>query len=141
MAATRHECREGVFGHRHLHRLLGAKGPVPQAGPIALYGPRPFWFTSALVRAEGYSWFLHKHGEESARKFRFFLDSLEGLEIFDADADLHKETCRILDRLRGTRLTYVDASSLALMEHHKIKMVWATDYQLGLTGAEVLPQA
>lgn len=104
-------------------------------------GPRPCWFTSTLVRAEGYSWFLHKHGEESARKFRFFLDSLEGLEIFDADANLHQETCRILDRLRGTRLTYVDASSLALMEQHAIKKVWATDHHLGLTGAEVLPQA
>ena len=121
--------------------FLGRKDQYHRQARSLFSGPRPFWFTSALVRAEGYSWFLHKHGEESARKFRFLLDSLEGLEIFDADANLHKETCRILDRLRGTRLTYVDASSLALMEQHEIKMVWATDYQLGLTGAQVLPQA
>ncbi len=47
----------------------------------------------------------------------------------------------MLDRLRGARLTYVDASSLALMERHGIRTVWATDHHLGLTGAEVLPHS
>ena len=53
---------------------------------------------------------------------------------------LHRDTCRMLDRMRGARLTYVDASSLVLLEQHAIKSVWATDYHLGLTGAEVLPR-
>ena len=42
--------------------------------------------------------------------------------------------------MRGARLTYVDASSLALMDQHAIRTAWATDYHLGLTGAEVLPR-
>lgn len=103
-------------------------------------GPRPFWFTSALVRAEGYSWFLRKHGEESARTFRTLIDSLQGLTVCDTSAGHHDETCRMLDRTRGARLTYVDASSLAFMAHHDIRTAWATDYHLGLTGAEVLPR-
>ena len=39
--------------------------------------------TSALVRSEGYSWFLHKYGEEAARQFRLFLDQLDGLTVLD----------------------------------------------------------
>ncbi|MCG8557150.1 MAG: type II toxin-antitoxin system VapC family toxin [Proteobacteria bacterium] len=104
-------------------------------------GPRPRWYTSMLVRSEAYSWFLHRYGEEAARSFRFFLDSLSGLEVFDADAKHHELVCGVLDRLRGTKLTYVDASSLTLMTRHKIKRVWATDHHLGLTGAEVLPRS
>lgn len=104
-------------------------------------GPRPRWFTSVLVCAEGYAWFLHKHGEEAARRFRLLLGNLDGLTVLDTDLDLRDETWRMLDRLRGARLTYVDASSLALMARHGIRTVWATDHHLGLTGAEVLPRS
>ena len=104
-------------------------------------GPTPRWFTSVLVCAEGYAWFLHKHGEEAARRFRFLLDSLDDLVILDTDPGLRDETWRMLNRLRGARLTYVDASSLALMARHGIRTVWATDHHLGLTGAEVLPRS
>ena len=51
------------------------------------------------------------------------------------------ETWRMLSRLRGARLTYLDASSLALMARHGIRTVCATDHHLGLTGAEVLPRS
>ena len=47
----------------------------------------------------------------------------------------------ILDRLRGARLTYVDASSLALMEELRIEIAWATDHHLALRGAEVFPRS
>lgn len=103
-------------------------------------GPPPRWHTSVLVWSEAYSWFLHRHGEEPARTCRLFLDNLDDLVVFDATSELHRDTCRMLDHLRGSRLTYVDASSLALMERHGIGTVWATDHHLGLTGAEVLPR-
>ena len=109
---------------------------------LALFSsPRRAWCTSALVRSEAYSWFLHRHGEEAARRFRLLIDSLEGLTIFETTAAHHEETCAVLDRLRGARLTYVDASSLALIARHDIGTVWATDHHLGLTGAEVLPRS
>jgi len=104
-------------------------------------GSRPRWCTSRLVWSEAYSWFLHRHGEEAARAFRLFADSLEELTVFDADAGHHREACRVLDRLRGTRLTYVDASSLALLVRHRIDTVWSTDRHLGLTGARLLPRS
>ena len=98
------------------------------------------WSTSFLVVSEAYSWFLHRHGEEAARSLRAFLDNLDGLRIFNADLNHHREVLQMLDRLRGAKLTYVDASSLSLMERHKIRKVWGTDHHLGLTGAEVLPR-
>jgi predicted nucleic acid-binding protein len=98
------------------------------------------WSTSFLVVSEVYSWFLHRHGEEAARSLRAFVDNLDGLRIFNVDMNHHKEVLQMLDRLRGAKLTYVDASSLALMERHKIRKVWGTDHHLGLTGADVLPR-
>ena len=47
----------------------------------------------------------------------------------------------MLNRMRGARLTYVDASSLAFMGLHRIDTVWSTDHHLGLTGAQVLPRS
>jgi predicted nucleic acid-binding protein len=112
------------------------------AQAVSLFsGPEVRWSTSALVRSEAYSWFLHKYGEETARSFRLFLDNLEGLEIFETTPGHHDDVCKTLDRLRGAKLTYVDASSLALMSEHEIKRAWATDHHLGLTGVEVLPRS
>ena len=104
-------------------------------------GPKVRWSTSALVRAEAYSWFLHKYGEESARSFRLFLDNLPDLRIFETDPRHHEEVCGVLDRMRGAKLTYVDASSIAFMTKNKIELAWATDRHLGLTGIEVLPRS
>ena len=93
-----------------------------------------------LVISETYSWFLHRMGEESARNLRLLVDNLPGLKVFEVTAEHHKETMRTLERFRGSKLTYVDASSLALIERHNIGCVWATDYHLGLTGRDVFPR-
>ncbi len=102
--------------------------------------PIPQWRTSFLVVSEAYSWFLHRMGEEAARNFRALLGNMASLEIFDVTAEHHEAVLKMLDRYRGSKLTYVDASSLCFIEHHKIRLVWATDRHLGLTGATVLPR-
>jgi predicted nucleic acid-binding protein len=79
-------------------------------------------------------------GEEPARTFHRFLESLDPLKIFDMDANHHQQVLRMLDRFRGSKLTYVDASSLALIEQYNIRQVWSTDHHLALTGAEILPR-
>lgn len=111
----------------------------PQA--VVLFGGRtPRWTSSYLVISETYAWFLHREGEEAARSFRRLIDSLEGLRIFGVDQAHHLQVERMLDKLRGSKLTYVDASSLCFMDLHRIRRVWSTDHHLGLTGAEVLPR-
>ena len=120
--------------------LLNARDRWHESAKALFSLAKPRWSTSLLVVSEAYSWFLHRHGEESARSLRALIDNLDGLRIFAADLAHHRQVLRLLDRLRGMKLTYVDASSLCLMEHHKIREVWSTDHHLGLTGAEVLPR-
>lgn len=103
-------------------------------------GPRQRWCTSVLVISEAFSWFLHRMNEEAARTFRGLADGLDGLRVFEATRAHHVDVVKVLERCRGTKLTYVDASSLAFMREHKIPRVWATDHHLGLDGAEVLPR-
>lgn len=95
--------------------------------------------TSVLVVAETYGWFLHRLGEPAARMFRRFLDEIDGLTILDADAAHRAAVGDKLDALRGTKLTFVDASALVWLQQRGIDIVWGTDYDLALEGAAVLP--
>src|SRR5712692_6294812 len=97
------------------------------------------WCTSLAVVSETYSWFLHRMGEESARIFRLSLVELPRLELLPLDLTHHFAVVRKLERLRGHKLTYVDASSLVFLEIRKIREVWGTDLDLALEGAKVIP--
>lgn len=97
------------------------------------------WYTSVLVTSESHAWFLHKLGEEPARKFLSFLSELHKLELLEATLKHHKAVQQTLNTFRGTKLTYIDASSLSFLTEHKISTVWSTDHHLGLSGAKVLP--
>ncbi|HTT81855.1 MAG TPA: type II toxin-antitoxin system VapC family toxin [Rhizomicrobium sp.] len=99
------------------------------------------WITSVLVLSECHSWFLHRHGEEAARRLRDFIAALNGIQLLGFMLDDHERTLHMLDRFRGAALTYVDAASLAIIEQRKIRTVWSTDHHLGLTGAEILPRS
>jgi predicted nucleic acid-binding protein len=102
-------------------------------------GDRVAWTTSLLVVSEAHSWFLHRLGEEPARTFQELLRTLDGLKLLEGTRAHHERVLRVLDRFRGSKLTYVDASSLAFLEEQRIDRVWGTDRHLSLTGAEVLP--
>jgi len=101
--------------------------------------PPRSWSTSLGVISETYSWFLHRLGEDAARKFRQALADLPGLRVHGLDAAHARAVERKLDRLRGRKLTWVDASSLVFLTDHKIRTVWGTDLDLGLEGATVVP--
>jgi predicted nucleic acid-binding protein len=97
------------------------------------------WYTSIAVVSETYGWFLHRLGEESARTFRLALADLPRLRLLPLDAAHHRGVCRTFDRFRGSKLTYVDASSLVFLAAHRIREVWGTDKDLALGGARVVP--
>jgi predicted nucleic acid-binding protein len=97
------------------------------------------WLTSLAVVSETYGWFLHRLGEDAARTFRLALGDFPRLEFLSLDPDHHGAVLRTLERLRGHRLTYVDASSLVFLKQLEISEVWGTDRDLGLEGARVLP--
>ena len=101
--------------------------------------PPQSWCTSLLVVAETYSWFLHRHGEDAARSFRSLLGEFPTLELLGTESAHHAAVERKLDALRGSKLTYVDASSLVWVTERKIKTVWGTDHHLAIEGAHVTP--
>jgi len=100
--------------------------------------PRTLW-SSVLVFSETYSWFLHRLGEEPARSFRGLVAELPRLRLLELSKGHHGHVLGKLDRLRGTKLTYVDASSLVWLKAHKIRTVWGTDHHLSIEGATVVP--
>jgi predicted nucleic acid-binding protein len=97
------------------------------------------WYSSLPIVSETYGWFLHRLGEEAARTFRLALSELPRLELLPLDADHHARVIRKLERLRGHKITYVDASSLVFLERLRIGEVWGTDRDLALEGAHVVP--
>jgi predicted nucleic acid-binding protein len=101
--------------------------------------PPQRWYSSFAVVSETYGWFLHRLGEDAARTFRRALEDLPHLVLLPLDGAHHAAVVRKLQRLRGRRLTYVDASSLVFLEHLRIREVWGTDLDLALEGARVLP--
>ena len=98
------------------------------------------WFTSLAVVAESYGWFLHRLGEQAARQFRELVGDLPALQLLPIDAGHHAAVARKLDRHRGRRLTYVDASTLVWLERRRIPEVWGTDADLAIEGARVRPR-
>ena len=95
--------------------------------------------TSLAVVSETYGWFLHRLGEDAAHTFRLALAELPRLRLLSVDRAHHASVAGKLSRLRGHKLTYVDASSLVFLEQLKIRQVWGTDFDLAIEGARVLP--
>ena len=107
---------------------------------VALFARRPRrWMTSAFVVAETYGWFLHRLGEDAARAFRLMIGDLPSLHVPAAEPKHLAAVHAKLERLRGTKLTWVDASSLVYLEQKKIVTVWGTDHHLAIEGAKVIP--
>ena len=55
------------------------------------------------------------------------------------DAAHHAAVLAKLERLRGHKLTYVDASSLVFLSRLRIREVWGTDRDLSIDGATIVP--
>jgi predicted nucleic acid-binding protein len=107
---------------------------------VALFSRKPRrWSTSTLVLAETYGWFLHRLGEDAARRFRLFTDELPQLQVLGAGSAHRRSVSDKLEALRGCKLTYVDASSLVWLEEKNISAVWGTDHHLAVEGATVMP--
>ena len=95
--------------------------------------------TSLAVVSENYGWFLHRLGEEAARSFRLALGDFTWLTQQALDAAHHAAVLSKLERLRGHKLTYVDASSLVFLTRLRIHEVWGTDRDLSIEGARIVP--
>lgn len=110
------------------------------AAALRLFSDPPRqWSTSLAVVSETYGWFLHRLGEDAARTFRLVLTELPRLQLLSLTPAHHAAVIQRLERLRGHKLTYVDASSLVFLSTLRIGEVWGTDRDLALEGARVIP--
>ena len=110
------------------------------AAALRLFSDPPrHWYTSLAVVSETYGWFLHRLGEDAARTFRLALTELPKLQLLSLTPAHHTAVLQRLERLRGHKLTYVDASSLVFLSALRIAEVWGTDRDLALEGARVVP--
>jgi len=98
-------------------------------------------FSSLAIVSETCGWFLHRLGEDAARKFRLALADFSWLELLELGGEHHAAVLRKLERLRGHKLTYVDASSLVFLGQLRIGEVWGTDRDLAIEGAHIVPRA
>lgn len=110
------------------------------AAAVRLFSDPPRrWYTSLAVVSETYGWFLHRLGEDAARTFRLALADLPRLQLLPLTLGHHAAVVQRLERRRGHKLTYVDASSLVFLGALRIGEVWGTDHDLALEGARVAP--
>ncbi len=95
-------------------------------------------YTSVLVIAETYDW-LRRLTSEGTRVFPELLAGLPDLEVLSADFGHARAVERKLAAHPDADLSYLGASSLVFLGHHRILDVWGADPVLGLEGARVLP--
>jgi predicted nucleic acid-binding protein len=137
---TPHRSRGPVFLDSGIFIAFLDRSDHYHSAAVSLFANPPRrWHTSLAVVSETSGWFLHRLGEESARTFRLALDEFPRLELLPIDAAHHRAVVRTLNRFRGRKLTYVDASSLVFLEDRGIKEVWGTDHDLAINGARVVP--
>ena len=80
---------------------------------VALFeSPPPRIVTSALVVSETYSWFLHRLGEEAARRFRGCLARLPALEINERGRFVRTKRSCAANLLFGEIVFYFEAEHL-----------------------------
>ncbi len=132
--------REPVFLDTGIFIAFLDRSDRHHAAAVRLFDDAPRrWYSSLAVVAETYGWFLHRLGEDAARTFRLALAEFPRLALLPIDDPVHEAVGNKLERLRGHKLTYVDASSLVLLDRLRIRNVWGTDGDLSLEGAHVTP--
>ncbi|SRR5579883_118880 len=104
-----------------------------------LFGNPPPLVTSALVIAEGHTWFLRRYNTERAFQFLDLirrLGTMLTIQPFDP-AELHS-AARFARKFGDQRLTLADAHGLAIMAERRIQACWSTDRHLSLTGVPLV---
>lgn len=103
-----------------------------------LFAQPPALIASALVVAEGHSWFLRKYGATHAWRFLVFVRELSQLRLAAFDEDSLNEAIRIAEKFSDQLLTLADAHGLAIMKQLRLSSCWSTDRHFELTGVQLV---
>ena len=103
-----------------------------------LFSEPPALLTTTLVVAEGHAWFLRRYDRTRALQFLSMIEDMRPLEIAAVGATEQVAAGRLLRRFSDQDLTLTDAAGLYLMNRHKVRNCWSTDFHLGLTGVPLV---
>ena len=103
-----------------------------------LFSEPPALLTTTLVVAEGHAWFLRRYDRTRALQFLSMIEDMRPLEIAAVGAIEQVAAGRLLRRFSDQDLTLTDAAGLYLMNRHKVRNCWSTDFHLGLTGVPLV---
>lgn len=103
-----------------------------------LFSEPPALLTTTLVVAEGHAWFLRRYDRTRALQFLSMIEDMKPLEVAAVGATEQVAAGRLLRRFSDQDLTLTDAAGLYLMNRHKIRSCWSTDFHLGLTGVPLV---
>ena len=103
-----------------------------------LFSEPPALLTTTLVVAEGHAWFLRRYDRTRALQFLSMIEDMKPLEVAAVGATEQVAAGRLLRRFSDQDLTLTDAAGLYLMNRHKIRSCWSTDFHLGIAGASLV---
>ncbi len=102
-----------------------------------LFADPPMLWTTPLVLAEGHAWFLRRYDAARGLQFAAFIEELPRLMIATVGSREIAAANGYLRRFQDQKLTLADAVGLHVITVQKLRVVWATDRHLGLTGAQL----
>lgn len=100
---------------------------------LRLFTAPPALVTSALVIAEGHSWFLRRYDQYRAVQFLAFTTELPALEIVAFGLDELNTAARLVKKFANQKITLADAHGLVIMRERRVSLCWSTDRHLSLT--------
>ena len=103
-----------------------------------LFSEPPALLTTTLVVAEGHAWFLRRYDRTRALQFLSMIEDMKPLEVAAVGATEQMGAGKLLRRFSDQDLTLTDAAGLYVMNRHKIRSCWSTDFHLGLTGVPLV---
>lgn len=95
--------------------------------------------TSNLVVGETYTLLRITRGYDAAKTFLDLVSSTRKLDVAFISRDLEKHAYRLLDRYAEHPVSYVDATSFALMKAHRIRHAFAFDTDFATAGFIRIP--
>ena len=103
-----------------------------------LFSEPPALLTTTLVLAEGHAWFLRRYDRTRALQFLAMIEDMKPLEVAAIGATEQVGAVKLLRQYSDQDLTLTDAAGLYVMNTHKIRSCWSTDFHLGLTGVPLV---
>ena len=99
-----------------------------------LFSDPPSLVTTTLVVAEGHAWFLRRYDRTRALHFLAMIEDMTPMAVAPVGPKEQDAATRLLRRFPDQDLTLTDAVGLHLMNLHRVRSCWSTDFHLGLTG-------